>query len=191
MISDDITKAEFLGIRTRNIANTMYRPDPDYYLVNMHFTQLGLEASDLNAGSRAFRGLNKVKKAFSFKSTPTTSRLTRAVSSIMSPLSTSTANTLKRNYSRATMNSTPKGPEFGESIPVVEESPMEVGDESPKSSRITRAMMPPPKPSPARPMEVDGAASTPSRQGGFALPRTPSCMRRASFKFAKSLSKML
>ena len=52
----------FLKNLCRNIANTMYRPDPDNFLVQKKAEELGLDPSDLNSsnfGSRAYRTLHK------------------------------------------------------------------------------------------------------------------------------------
>ncbi len=67
----------------------MIQQDPEAYLVQMRPDDLGLAPSDLlvtGGVGRAYRSLHRVKKAFSFNRTPTTSRLTRAVSSMISPL---------------------------------------------------------------------------------------------------------
>ena len=55
-------KLTFLKNLCRNIANTMYRPDPDNFLVQKRAEDLGLDPSDLNVsnfGSRAYRSLHK------------------------------------------------------------------------------------------------------------------------------------
>ena len=52
-------KEEYLRQLCRNIANTMYRPDPDAYLVRMRPDDLGLNSSDLTA-SRNYRSMYKV-----------------------------------------------------------------------------------------------------------------------------------
>ena len=54
-------KEEYLRQLCRNIANTMYRPDPDAYLVRMCPDDLGLTTSDLTA-SRNYRSMYKVGK---------------------------------------------------------------------------------------------------------------------------------
>ena len=54
-------KEEYLRQLCRNIANTMYRPDPDAYLVRMRPDDLGLTTSDLTA-SRNYRSMYKVGK---------------------------------------------------------------------------------------------------------------------------------
>lgn len=77
MSDSDMSKSNFLKMLCRNVANAMYRPDPDYYLVNMRPDDLGLAPSDLSVNRSYARSLHKVKKAFSFNKTPTTSRLTR------------------------------------------------------------------------------------------------------------------
>ena len=78
MVSDDISKEEFLKSLCRNIANTMYRQDPETYLVHKTPGELELSSSDLSV-NKTYRSLHRVKKAFSFNKTPTmnTSRYTR------------------------------------------------------------------------------------------------------------------
>ncbi len=71
LVSDEMSKAEFLRTLCRNVANAMYRQDPDSYLVHMRPDDLGLATSDL-AVNKAYKSLHRVKKAFSFNKTPTT-----------------------------------------------------------------------------------------------------------------------
>ena len=55
-------KAAFLKNLCRNIANTMFRNDPDNLLVQKSAEDLGLDHSELNVsnfGSRAYRTLHK------------------------------------------------------------------------------------------------------------------------------------
>ena len=78
IVSDDPPKSEFLRLLCRNVANTMYRQDPDMYLVQMRPEDLELGPEDMCVNSsRAYRSISRVKKAFSFNKTPTTSRLSR------------------------------------------------------------------------------------------------------------------
>ncbi len=94
LVSDEMAKAEFLRVLCRNVANNMFWQDLERYLVHMRPDDLGLAPSDL-AVNKTYRSLHRVKKAFSFNKTPTTSRLTRAVSSMISPL---TANSINRPH---------------------------------------------------------------------------------------------
>lgn len=103
--SEDTPKAEFLRQLCRNVANNMYRQDPDAYLVRMRPDDLGLAPGDLSVGNKTYRSLHKVKKAFSFNKTPTSS-LKRAVSSMISPL---TSSNLANGSNRERMGSTPSG----------------------------------------------------------------------------------
>ena len=55
-------KSAFLKNLCRNIANTMFRNDPDNLLVQKSAEDLGLDHSELNVsnfGSRAYRSLHK------------------------------------------------------------------------------------------------------------------------------------
>ena len=55
-------KVTFLKSLCRNIANSMYRPDPDNFLVQRRAEDLALDPSDLNVsnfGSRAYRSLHR------------------------------------------------------------------------------------------------------------------------------------
>ena len=55
-------KEPFLRTLCRNIANTMYRPDPDNFLVQRRAEDLCLDPSDLNVanfGSRVYRSLHR------------------------------------------------------------------------------------------------------------------------------------
>ena len=55
-------KASFLKVLCRHIANSMFRPDPDYFLVQRKAEDLGLDPSDLNVsnfGSKAYRTLHR------------------------------------------------------------------------------------------------------------------------------------
>lgn len=62
------SKSEFLRLLCRNIANTMYRQEPEAYLVHMTPEDLGLAPSDFNTNTNnVYRSLSKVKKAFSFR----------------------------------------------------------------------------------------------------------------------------
>ena len=142
---DDMTKQEFVKMLCRNVANTMYRPNPDTYLVQMHADDLGLVSSDLNV-NKNYRSLHKVKKVFSFNKTPTTSRLTRAVSSMISPLTSSSSHNQNLNLNRERIGSTPSGDL--QNLKLQSCSNL-LNAESPRSSRFppVRGEMPPPSPS--------------------------------------------
>jgi hypothetical protein len=198
--SDDgkASKEEFLRQLCRNVANTMYRPDPDTYLVRMRPDDLGLSNSDLSV-NRNYRNMYKVKKVFSFNRTPTSSRLTRAVSSMISPLTSSNGH----NQMRDRITSTPSGDLQNlrlQSCSNLADAASSSSNqtESPRSTRRFRMMPPPPASPSARSVassngSTSDAESTPTKRekGGFALPRTPSiCVRRSSFKFiTNSLAK--
>jgi len=86
-------KTSFLKVVCRHVANTLCRPDPESLLVRMSARDMSLDASDLNVStfSRTFsswhRTTQKVGRAFSFNKTP--NRLRRAVSTMISPLGSS------------------------------------------------------------------------------------------------------
>jgi len=96
IMSEDMDKQEFLKILCRNVASTMCRPDPDTFLRQMMAEDLGLEPEkDFNVSNFSSIGRTlqkKVNRAFSFNKTPTSSRLKRAVSSMISPLSSTNPN---------------------------------------------------------------------------------------------------
>lgn len=83
-------KLKFLRSLCRHAANTMCRPDADSLLVRLGARDMDMDASDLNVStlSRTFSSLYKTKqkvgRAFSFNKTP--SKLKRAVSTIISPI---------------------------------------------------------------------------------------------------------
>lgn len=55
-------KTAFLKQMCRNIANTMYRPDPETYLRRMRAEDLGLDPSDLivsSFGNKTYRSLQR------------------------------------------------------------------------------------------------------------------------------------
>ncbi len=85
--SDDgaLSKEDFLRLLCRHVANTMYRPDPETYLVRMRPDDLGLSNSDLN---RNYSTMSKVKKALIHRTPSAASRLKRTVSTMISPLTT-------------------------------------------------------------------------------------------------------
>ena len=69
IVSEEVSKSSFIRQLSRGIANTMYRPDPDSYVVHMRPEDLGLSAADFNVVAKDYysRSLSRVKKAFSFK----------------------------------------------------------------------------------------------------------------------------
>jgi len=88
-------KWSFLRTMSRHVCNTLCRPDPDQLLVRLSARDMSLDASDLNVSSfsRALSSFHKTKqkvgRAFSFNKTP--SKLKRAVSTVISPLTNSAA----------------------------------------------------------------------------------------------------
>lgn len=90
---ENICKAVFLKSLCRQIANNVCTTDSDKFLVNLESNQLEMETKETNYGtlSKAFKFATRTKikvgRAFSFNKTPTT--LKRAVSSVMSPLGSS------------------------------------------------------------------------------------------------------
>jgi hypothetical protein len=96
VVTEELNKLSFLRLVCRNVANSMYRSDPETYLVRVRPEDLDLSTADLSA-SKGLR--SKVKKVFSFNkpATPlrganplqppsTPNRLKRAVSTMISPL---------------------------------------------------------------------------------------------------------
>merc|ERR1719438_226829 len=83
----------FLRTVCRHVSNTLCRPDPDQLLVRLAARDMSLDASDLNVSSfsKALSSFHKTKqkvgRAFSFNKTP--SKMKRAVSSMISPLTSS------------------------------------------------------------------------------------------------------
>ena len=71
LASDEMSKAEFLRVLCRNVANTMFRQDFETYLVRMRPDDLGLAPSDLVV-KKSSRSLHSVKRALSLNKTPTT-----------------------------------------------------------------------------------------------------------------------
>ncbi|XP_042873803.1 protein ECT2-like isoform X6 [Penaeus japonicus] len=93
LMPDDTTKAAFLKILCRTVANVVCRNDVENFLVSMDPHHLDIETSDVsltNALSKALRFATrtgrKVSRAFSFNKSP--SKLKRAVSTVMSPFGT-------------------------------------------------------------------------------------------------------
>jgi len=86
-------KWSFLKTLCRHVSNTLCRPDPDQLLVRLSARDMQFDASDLNVSSfsRALSSFHKTKqkvgRAFSFNKTP--SKLKRAVSTVISPLTSS------------------------------------------------------------------------------------------------------
>jgi len=86
-------KWSFLKTMCRHVSNTLCRPDPDQLLIKLSARDMSLDASDLNVStfSRALSSFHKTKqkvgRAFSFNKTP--SKLKRAVSTVISPLTSS------------------------------------------------------------------------------------------------------
>ncbi|XP_023320077.1 protein ECT2 isoform X4 [Eurytemora carolleeae] len=86
-------KVAFLRTICRHVANTLCRPDSESLLVRLEPRDMSLEASDLNVStlSRTFSSLYKTKqkvgRAFSFNRTP--GKLKRAVSTMISPITSS------------------------------------------------------------------------------------------------------
>merc|ERR1712098_14026 len=86
-------KWSFLKTMCRHGSNTLCRPDPDQLLIKLSARDMSLDASDLNVStfSRALSSFHKTKqkvgRAFSFNKTP--SKLKRAVSTVISPLTSS------------------------------------------------------------------------------------------------------
>lgn len=190
--TEDTDKQAFLKILCRNVASTMCRPDPDTFLRQMRAEDLGLEPSDFNVSnfSSTYRTLQKkVNRAFSFNKTPTSSRLKRAVSSMISPLSSTNPNNRMNagglsstpsndlqnlrlascsNLLRSPSSSTTSGSSFMSPVPPPS-MPLSHSFQTPKRGV---SMM-----TPSSPMEQDSS--------GFSIPKTPnsaSCARRPSFK---------
>jgi len=86
-------KWAWLKTTCRHVSNTQCRPDPDQLLVRLSARDMSFDASDLNVSSfsRALSSFHKTKqkvgRAFSFNKTP--SKLKRAVSTVISPLTSS------------------------------------------------------------------------------------------------------
>merc|ERR1719318_602156 len=86
-------KLAFLRTVCRHVSNTLCRPDPDQLLVRLAARDMSLDASDLNVSSfsKALSSFHKTKqevgRAFSFNKTP--SKMKRAVSSMISPMASS------------------------------------------------------------------------------------------------------
>merc|ERR1719392_17838 len=86
-------KLAFLRTVCRHVSNTLCRPDPDQLLVRLSARDMSFDSSDLNVSSfsRALSSFHKTKqkvgRAFSFNKTP--SKLKRAVSTVISPLTSS------------------------------------------------------------------------------------------------------
>lgn len=208
------TKSDFLRLLSRHVANAMFCQNPDNYTIRMRPEELHLSGPDLNVTSNKgyARSLNRVKKAFSFNKTPTTSRLTRAVSSMISPLTSSSNHNANNGQPGAgaaardrRLSSTPSG--FMQNLRLQScvdlHAPDSISVSSQESPRSTRSfarrqqtlMGPPPAASPARSTASTASSSSISSMppptespakslGGFALPKTPTlCVRRASFKF--------
>ncbi|XP_059082195.1 protein ECT2-like [Tigriopus californicus] len=186
IVSDDMRKTDFLKVLCRNVANTMYRPDPDTYLVKMRSCDLELTTSDLNV-NKTYKSLNRVKKALSIHRTPN-NRMTRAVSSMISPLMTSSlprgSLLLGNSGGRNRLTSTPSGDLKNLRLQSCSDL---LSADSPRSARASgRAMPPPPS------MDVEESPRGSKLGGAFAMPRTPTMnvKRRASFKFlSNSLGK--
>ncbi|XP_064092134.1 protein ECT2-like [Macrobrachium nipponense] len=90
LTSEETSKAEFLRMLCRTVANVVCRNDVENFLVSMDPHHLDIETSDVsltNALSKALRFATrtgrKVSRAFSFNKSP--SKLKRAVSTVMSP----------------------------------------------------------------------------------------------------------
>jgi len=96
----------------RHVANTMCRPDPENLLVRLGAKDMALDASDLivSSLSRTFSSLYKTKqkvgRAFSFNRTP--GKLKRAVSSMISPMASSSSRSdLPNNKTLSKASNTP------------------------------------------------------------------------------------
>ncbi len=196
------SKSDFLRLLSRHIANAMFCQNPDTYYVKMRHEELHLSANDLCVANKGYaKSLNRVKKAFSFNRTPTTSRLTRAVSSMISPLTSSSGHNQAQQHQQLEGQkvSTPSGVMKGlrlQSCVDLHKSGSDTvslsSQESPRSSRSAKTLMGPPPPSPARSTTSSIGSgsissipeSSPAKIGGFTIPKTPTlCVRRASFKF--------
>ena len=100
--SEDVEKTAFLRTLCRLMANITCRADAENYLACMDARQLDIDTSDLASGTlrRAARLASKtrmaVNRAFSFSKTP--NRLKRAMSTVMSPLKTSTHNNCDSSF---------------------------------------------------------------------------------------------
>merc|ERR1719154_750936 len=96
----------------RHVANAMCRPDPENLLVRLGAKDMALDASDLivSSLSRTFSSLYKTKqkvgRAFSFNRTP--GKLKRAVSSMISPMASSSSRSdLPNNKTLSKASNTP------------------------------------------------------------------------------------
>ncbi|GFT90886.1 protein ECT2 [Nephila pilipes] len=89
ILLDDICKKEFLRILCRQVANSVCKADSENLLAILEPHQLDLPASE-NTGNALTKALNKTRnklgRALSMRRTPTKRGLSRAVSTIISPL---------------------------------------------------------------------------------------------------------
>ncbi|XP_022238533.1 protein ECT2-like [Limulus polyphemus] len=105
LLGEDVDKGHFLRLLCRHMANAVCRADAENFLTSLEPQQLAIETSDISSSTltraikAAYKTREKIGRALSTKrNTPGKRGLTRAVSSIISPL-----------RSRATPTSSLKG----------------------------------------------------------------------------------